>query len=158
MLATGEKGEFFEEQKKIHGEFKNLGNTLMALENQGVYHSKDLMPFGKYGQIYQTYADNIADSTVLAGDLPIRTSVGQMQDADGNIYLLVLNREFEKPLQASIPLKMPCHIYEVSKTDGRQSLLDTSDKLNIQLDPGDAVLLRVQNAANEPFTAEYKLR
>ena len=158
LLATGEKGEFFEDQKKIHGEFKNLGNTLMALENRGVYHSKDLMPFGKYGQIYQTYADDIADSTVLAGELPARTSVGQMQDTYGNIYLLVLNREFEMPLQAEILLKMACHIYEVSKTDGKQSFLDTADKLSIRLAPGDAVLLRVQNAAEEPFTAEYKLQ
>ena len=36
LLITGEKGEFFEEQKRIHNEFKTLGNTLMALTNRAV--------------------------------------------------------------------------------------------------------------------------
>lgn len=158
LLATGEKGEFFEDQKKIHAEFKNLGNTLMALENRGVYHSADLMPYGKYGQIYKSYADSIADSQVLAGGLPSRASVGEMQDAYGNTYLLVLNREFEKPLEASIPLKGMYHIYEVSKEDGKQYLRDTADVLQVSLAPGDAVLLRVQPAEEVPFTAEYRIQ
>lgn len=157
LLATGEKGEFFEDQKKIHAEFKNLGNTLMALENRGVYHSTDLMPYGKYGDIYKSYADSIADSTVLAGELPGRTSVGELQDAYGNTYLLVLNREFEKPLEAKIPLKGAYHIYEVSREDGKQYLLDAADALKVSLAPGDAILLRVQPGEEAPFTAEYCL-
>jgi len=158
LLATGEKGEFFEDQKKIHAEFKNLGNTLMALENQGVYHSADLMPHGKYGEIYKTYADSIADSKVLAGDLPVRTSVGEFTDGNGNTYLLVLNREFEKPLETNIPLKKAYHIYEVSRSDGKQYHLDTADTLKVSLAPGDAILLRVQPAEEVPFTAEYRIQ
>ena len=157
LLATGEKGEFFADQKEIHGELKHLGNTLMALENRAVYHSADLMPFGQYGQIYKTYADNIADSRFLAGELPCRTSVGELQDDHGNTYLLVLNREFEKPLETAIALKKVCHVYEVRKADGKQVFLGTEDVLRISLAPGDATLLRVQQAEEEPFTIEYTL-
>ena len=157
LLATGEKGEFFEDHKKIHAEFKALGNTLMALDNRGVYHSDDLQVYGKYGEIYKGYADSISESEVLAGQLPGRTSVGEFSDGNGNVYLLVLNREFEKGLEAGIPLKGQYHIYEVSKADGKQRLTDTADALSISLAPGDAALFRVQEGGEEPFTVEYRL-
>ena len=157
LLVTGQKGEFFEDQKKIHREFRLLGNTLMALENKAVYHSGDLKVYGKYGEIYKDYADDIAGSAVLEGTLPGRTSVGEFTDGYGNTYLLVLNREFEKPLEAKIPLKGSWHIFEVSKEDGQQYPVDTADALRVKLAPGDAVLLRLQPGAGEPFTAEYRL-
>ena len=157
LLVTGEKGEFFEDQKRIHREFKALGNTFMALDNKGVYHSGDLQVYGKYGEIYKNYADDIAESEVLEGSLPRRTSVGEFADAYGNRYLLVLNREFELPLEAKIPLKGSYHIYEVSKEDGIQCLTETAEAVSVKLAAGDAVLLRVQPACEAPFTAEYRL-
>ena len=38
ITAEGEKGIFFEKQKEVHAEFRNLGPTLMALESKLVYH------------------------------------------------------------------------------------------------------------------------
>lgn len=158
LLVTGEKGEFFEDQKKIHAEFKNLGNTLMALENCGVYHSPDLMPYGKYGQIYRDFADDIAESKLLAGTLPARTSAGEFTDAQGNRYLLILNRDFYKALKADIPLNGKYNLYEVSREDGKQRLTaEAAERIPVNLSCGDAVLLRVQNAGDEIFTAEYRL-
>lgn len=158
LLATGEKGEFFEEQKAIHEEFRNLGNTLMALDNRAVYHSSDLMPFGKYGEIYKEYADDIAKSSILAGNLPARTSVGELCDAYGNAYLFVLNRDFYKPLEATLKLKGRYHIYEVSKTDGKQSLIsENASGISVKLGQGDAILLRIQDGAEEPYTVSYQL-
>jgi len=158
LLATGEKGEFFEEQKAIHEEFRNLGNTLMALDNRAVYHSSDLMPFGKYGEIYKEYADDIAKSSILAGNLPARTSVGELCDAYGNAYLFVLNRDFYKPLEATLKLKGRYHIYEVSKTDGKQSLIsENASGISVKLGQGDAILLRIQDGTEEPYTVSYQL-
>jgi len=156
LLATGDKGEFFEEQKVIHEEFRNLGSTLMALENRAVYHSSDLMPFGKYGEIYKKYADDITQSKILTEELPKRISVGELVDAYGNEYLFVLNRDFYKALEVELHFQGGFHIYEVSKTDGKQSLIseNTSD-VRIRLDKGDAVLLRVQDASQEPCTISY---
>ncbi|MBR2180402.1 MAG: hypothetical protein IJ949_00775, partial [Oscillospiraceae bacterium] len=158
LLGTGEKGEFFEQQKEIHREFKMLGNTLMALNSRAVYHSSDLMPFGKYGEIYKRCEDKIADSKLLAGELPDRTSVGELCDEFGNNYLFVLNRDFYKGLKAEIPLKEAFNIYEVSREDGTQKLLKKyARSIDVDLACGDAVLFRIQSACDEACTVEYVL-
>ena len=158
LLGSGGKGEFFEDQKKIHEEIKQLGNTLLALENRGVYHSDDLQPFGKYGEIYEDYREDISESTLLAGPLPQRTSAGEFSDAYGNRYLLVLNRDFYRPLNTQLKLKERCHIFTVSREDGKQHLLrENDDTLPVCLDGGDGILLRLQNAREAPFTVEYQL-
>lgn len=158
LIATGERGDFFDEQKKIHEEFKMLGNTLLALSNRAVYHSSDVKVYGKYGEIYKDFEDNIADSKILAGNLPKRTSVGELCDDYGNDYLFVLNRDFEKELCADIPLSGSFNVYEVSREDGMQRLVaEDTETLSVSLAPGDAVLLRVQPADEEKLIAEYKL-
>lgn len=159
LLVTGEKGEFFEEQKRIHNEFKMLGNTLMALTNHAVYHSCDLMPFGKYGEIYKTFADNVAESSIFEGALPERTSVGEFFDDYGNEYIFILNRDFEKELDAEIPLKGEFNIYEVSREDGKQKLISEATKsVSVKLSRGDAILLRIQPDNKELCTVEYSLQ
>lgn len=158
LLATGEKGEFFEQQKEIHAEFKNLGNTLMALDNKAVYHSSDVKPFGKYAEIYKRFEDDIKNSNVLKGNLPKRTSVGELCDEYGNCYIFILNRDFYKELNEKIELKAKFNVYEVSKTDGKQRLVcENTDKIDVSLACGDAVLLRVQPAGEELCTIEYTL-
>ena len=158
LLATGEKGEFFEQQKEIHKEFKNLGNTLMALTNNAVYHSKDAMPFGKYAEIYKKFEDKIENSKLLSGELPKRTSVGEFCDEYGNNYIFVLNRDFYKELDAQIELKGKFNIYEVSRKDGKQYLIsENTDCIKVDLNCGDAILLRVQPANEEICTIEYCL-
>ena len=158
ILINGDKGDFYDDHKKIHAEFKTLGNTLLALTNRAVYHSSDLQVYGKYGEIYKKYEDHIADSEVFEGTLPKRTSVSELVDDYGNEYVLVLNREFEKELQAQIPLKGAYNIYEVSREDGKQHLVcENVTSIPVSLACGDAVLLRLQKAGEELCTIEYKL-
>ena len=151
---AGEKGRFFEDQKAIHAEFHALGNTLMALDSKLVYHSDDLLPGDKF---MAEWCDSIADSTLFDA-LPKRTSVGEFADAYGNKYIMVLNRDYEKPLKCEIAMKGNYRLYEVSKVDGKQTVYaEATDKLALDLIPGGAILLRVQDAADEAFTCEYKL-
>lgn len=158
LLATGEKGEFFEEQKTIHKEFKILGNTLMALKGKGVYHSEDVVPYGKYNEIYSRFKDDIRQSEVLHGELPKRTSAGELCDEYGNNYIFILNRDFYKKLNAEIKLKGEYNIYEVSRKDGKQYLIaQAADSAKVNLDEGDAVLLRIQPKDEPLFTAQYVL-
>lgn len=158
ITADGGKGEFFEDHKEVHRQLATLGNTLMALTSHRVYHSDDLMPFGIHGPIYQEMADSISDSEILAGPLPSRTSVGELRDDYGNRYLYILNRDFYQDLKAELNLKGSYNLYEVSREDGKQHLLATgTDRIPVSLIPGDAILLRVQNAAEEAFLADYEL-
>jgi hypothetical protein len=158
ITAEGGKGIFFEDHKKMHHDLARLGNTLMALNSQKVYHSDDLMPFGIHAPIYQSMADSITDSDLLAGPLPKRTSVGELWDDYGNRYLFILNRDFYQDLNSELELKGSYNLYEVSRDDGKQHLLSTgTDRISVSLIPGDALLLRVQSAEEEPFLVDYEL-
>ena len=153
--AAGNKAKFFYDQKAIHAEFKAIGNTLMALDSKLVYHSEDLLPGDKFLPLY---VETIADSNIIGGKLPNRTSVGELEDQYGNRYVIILNRDYEKELDTVLTLKGDYRIYEVSRVDGYQDMIiDSTRELPIKLAPGDAVLLRVQPSSEEAFTCEYKL-
>lgn len=153
--STGDKGKYFNEIKEINAEFKKLGNTLMALDSKYVFHSKDLLPGCTYEE---GLCDDISESSVLGCELPTRVSVGELVDAYGNTYLFILNRDYYKDAEFSLALKEKSRLYLVSKQDGRQYVAEEeTDKINVKLIPGEAVLYRVQKASDEAFTVEYRI-
>jgi hypothetical protein len=155
IKKNGDKDVFFDDMKQIHSEIKALGNTLMALDSKKIYHSAELLPGCEY---IKPYVDNFADSDIFAGELSYRTSVGELADAYGNNYVVILNRDYENTLDASLALKNASRIYEVSKVDGTQQVIhENTTTLPLHLEPGDAVLLRIQNADEEAFTIDYQL-
>jgi len=120
-----------------------------------VYHSAELLPDCEY---MEPYIDTIEDSAIFAGELPYRTSVGELADACGNRYAVILNRDYEKPLHATMQMKEHFRVYEVSREDGTQKVIfEDTTSLPIDLAPGDAVLLRIQKTTEEPFTISYTL-
>ena len=151
----GNKEWSFEDQKVIHEEFRNLGGTLMALTSKRVIHDQTLdTGFAAYAEMHGTEAD----SAYLANKLPKRASVAEFEDDYGNGYIMILNRDYEIAQSFSLPLNGDYRLYEVSKTDGCQYVIaDSTDKIEITLDKGDAVLYRIQNTSEEAFTAEYRL-
>ena len=152
---NGGKGPLFEAQKQLHREFAALGGTLMALESEFVFHSTDLLPGCPY---MEGLADDITGSELFAAPLPSRTSVAELHDAYGDRYVMVLNRDYEKPARLSLPLKDFYRLYAVDRETGEQHMTENAaDVLRCFLAPGDAVLLRVQRSAEEPFTLEYRL-
>lgn len=152
---NGNKNVFFEEQKRIHAEFTKLGNTLMALENRTVLHSADLLPDCPH---MAAMADRMENSLLLCGELPVRTSAGELEDAYGNRYLLLLNRDYDRARDITVSLREPGRIYEVSRVTGRQQVIcERTDCISVSLAAGDAVLYRVQNADEEAYTVEYRL-
>lgn len=90
--------------------------------------------------------------------MPKRVSVGELEDSEGNTYLVILNRDFTVEKTVEIALKKNCRIYEVSRVTGRQNVIaDAADKITVTLAPGDATLVRIQDANDEAFTIEYRL-
>lgn len=155
LNPDGTKGDFFEDQKKIHFEITNLGNTLMALDSKLIIHSDDLLPGCEYTV---AYFNKIEESEIFAGTLPKRTSVGELEDEYGNKYAVILNRDYEKVSEITLDLKDNFRVYEVSKEDGKQRVIfDSVNKLPLKLQGGDAVLYRFQKASEEAYTVEYKL-
>ena len=155
IKKDGDKDVFFDEMKQIHGEIKALGNTLMALDSKRVYHSAELLPGCEY---LKPLVDGIADSEIFVGELPHRTSVGELEDAYGNQYVVILNRDYEKALSATLGLKEEFRVYEVNREDGKQRVIcEKTGVLPVKLESGDAVVLRLQKAAEEAYTIDYIL-
>ncbi len=155
ITREGDKGQFFEEQKAIHEEFRNLGETLMALTCCRVIHDRSVDP------LHHSYAelhDTVADSAYLVEELPLRISVSEYEDTYGNGYMMVLNRNYMTEKTVTLPLNGSYRVYEVSKVDGLQTVIaENTDKLELSLAAGDATLIRLQRAEEEAFTVEYRL-
>lgn len=152
---TGGKGVFFEEQKKLNGELLALGNTLMALECLRVIHDDRILPGHRTMEGLRT---PIEESELLTGALSPRISVSEHRDPYGNMYLMVLNRDYDVDAHIALKLKRPSHVYVVSKEDGEQTLIEeTVSEFWTHLAPGDLHLYRIQNAEEAPFTVEYFL-
>lgn len=82
-----------------------------------------------------------------------------MKDDYGNKYLFVLNRDFYKETNTDINLKIPYRVYMVSKEDGEQRLIyESTQKIHLNLLPGDAELIRIQPSTENAFTIEYVLQ
>ena len=153
--ATGGRGVYFDEQKRLNEELFNLGNTLMALKCDRVIHDDTLLPDHPTMEGLRT---PLEESELVAGGLVPRTSISEHTDPYGNRYLMVLNRDYEQTASMSLKLKKSSHVYEVSKKDGEQVLCEESVmSLPVYLEPGDLKLYRIQDAAEEPYTIEYYL-
>ena len=151
----GKPDIFFEDQKKIHAELREIGGTLMALDCKRVFHDASLLPDDSYSKELH---DDIADSALLAGELPYRVSASELEDAYGNRYLMVLNRDYMVEKKVELSLKGSYRVFEVSKKDGEQYVIaENTEKLTLDLAAGDMALLRLQPAADEAFTISYKL-
>ncbi|MCI6635014.1 MAG: hypothetical protein SOZ09_10255 [Eubacteriales bacterium] len=156
ITEEGNRGPIFEETKRIHAEFRALGNTLMALQSVGVYHSAELLA----GSPYLTgLADELTGHDILPQTLPRRCSVGELADAYGHRYFLFLNRDVDVPLDAELPLKKPVRLYTVSRETGEQIFLgDSITSLTLHLSAGDGVLYRMDEVTDaEPYTLEYRI-
>ena len=151
----GTKGDFFEPQKELNFEIKNLGNTLMALDSKLIIHSSDVLPDCEYTK---PYFNSIEESKIFAGTLPKRCSIGELEDEYGNRYAVIQNRDFYKDAEFKLSLKDDFRVYEVSKEDGKQRIInDGANEITVKLNQGDAVLYRFQKATEKAFTIEYEL-
>ena len=153
--ADGNKEKFFDEQKAIHEEFRNLGETLMALSCKRVIHDDSVV---LRCEIADKLASKLEESAYLSAPLPHRVSVSEFEDEYGNGYMMILNRDYMKSADVELALNGNYRIYNVSKTDGLQHVIsDKTDKLSLSLEPGDAALVRLQSADEEAYTIEYRL-
>ena len=72
---------------------------------------------------------------------------------------MIQNRDYQVCQQFDLALQKDFRVYEVSKNDGLQRVRNQKvNKLGLLLQPGDAVLLRFQNAEEEPYLIDYVLQ
>jgi hypothetical protein len=98
------------------------------------------------------------DSELLTGVLRKRVSVSEHEDAYGNKYLMVLNRDYDRDTYVELKLKNPSHVYRISREDGEERCVHQDVRsMQVALAAGDLALYRIQPATEEPFTVEYYL-
>lgn len=153
----GTKGPLFFATKELNYYCRQLGKTLMALTSVGVFHSAELLEGNKH---FDKLRQSISESQVLAQqELPYRCSIGEFTDSEDNRYLMIQNRDYKVCQQFDLALQKDFRVYEVSKNDGLQRVRNQKvNKLGLLLQPGDAVLLRFQNAEEEPYLIDYVLK
>ncbi|MBQ7246968.1 MAG: hypothetical protein IJS22_02620 [Lachnospiraceae bacterium] len=155
MYWDGRLGPLYFHMKELNRRIGNWGKTLMALSSEGVYHSPEVLasfaPFDKY-------REPVSNSKVLADrELPFRCSVGELSDSEQNRYLLVQNRDYKEERIFKLVFKKPVRVYSVSDRTGLQRILrDRCVEIDLDIAPGDAVFLRVQDADEEVFAIEYR--
>ncbi len=156
LEMNGEKGYFYDALKEALGTVKAWGNTLMALTSEHIYHDDDLLKGDAYFD--EHFRENIRESSVFDMEkLEKRCSIGEFSDSYGNKYILVLNRDYKTEKEFTVKFKKPSHIYEVSKTCGKQNLMnDSSDEISVKLAPGDAALYRIDDASEPVYLLDYE--
>ena len=156
MYWDGRIGPLFFQMKELNRRIRQWGKTLMALTSEGVYHSAEVLADCA---AFEKYREPVSMSKVLADqELPLRCSVGELSDGEGNRYLFVLNRDYRNARAFTLRFKKPSRVYKVSDETGDQSVIrNRSAGMRLNLAPGDAVLLRVQSAEEEAFLIDYAL-
>ena len=155
--TTGGKGVYFEDQKQLNHEIHALGNTLMALECLRVIHDDSLLPDHPSMEGIRTPFE---ESELLDNEKPLctRISISEHKDAYGHKYLMVLNRDYDSPQLVRLKFKNPSHVYEVSKEDGEERFIfEDAPLMNLDFEPGELRLFRIQSAEETPYTLEYYL-
>ncbi len=156
LTADGERGPLFWITKELNARSYQWGKTLMALTSTGVFHSPEVL---RDRPDFAAFRQPIDDSAVLAETLPFRCSAGEFEDGESNRYLLVLNRDYEVKRSFELKLKKAFRIYAVSGEDGAQRVRDErAETLKVALQPGDAALLRFQDADEQAYAIDYVLK
>ena len=136
------KGTFFRYVQDMNYRVSEIGRTLMALKNRAIHNSSF-----------------ISDSKILAEQaLPEGCAIGELVDREGNRYLMIQNEDYtDKEKKAfRLQLKKKFRVYRVNPHNGKQILVkDEVDIFNVLVMPGDADLLRFQDAEDEPYFIEY---
>ena len=92
----------------------------------------------------------------MLDELPFRCTIGILSDSCENQYIAILNRDYLSARTFCIPLKDNFRIYEVSKADSKHYCInDSTDILNITLEPSDMAFLRIQKPSDEVCGIEY---
>ena len=159
ITKESNRGPLFHYIQEMNYRITQIGRTMMALQNVGIYCSQDVI---EKDASYASVTRPIAESEILAEqELPEGLAIGEFVDSEGNRYLLIQNTDDrEKKAKAfSFKLKRDFRVYRVNPHDGKQMISKESiNEQKILIMPGDADLLRYQNVGEEACLIEYALR
>ncbi|NLN75055.1 MAG: N-acetylmuramoyl-L-alanine amidase [Armatimonadetes bacterium] len=143
--ADGKRTAKYEITKKVNGEIKKLGPTLLKLNTKAVYHTGTLpatcKPLPKDGLI----------KSAQGGEFVI----GQFTSDDGFRYAIIVNRSLTKHAKAAIAFSQQVDLREVSPANGREKAIMVNNiggdwVWTTSFGPGDGKLVRIDTVNNMP--------
>lgn len=159
ITRESKQGPLYRYIQEMNYRITQIGRTLIALKNVGVYCSDDVIA---NHPSFAKVARPISESKILAEqELPAGTAIGEFEDKEGNRYLLYQNVDYsdKKTKAFSFELKKNFRVYRVNPHDGKQMVSKESiDTQKILIMPGDADLLRYQDTEEEAYLIEYALK
>lgn len=156
VYNDGRKGPMYFPIRDMNKRLHQWGKTVMALTSEHVFHSPELLRDNKD---FEKYREPLTDSKILADkELPFRCSAGELTDAEGNRYMIIMNRDYNAPRKFNLNLQKDFRVYQISDFDGTQSVKhNKTKKLSLELAPGAAVFLRFQDAKEKAYLIDYVL-
>ena len=139
------RGSYFRYVQDMNYRIKELGRTLMALNSQRVYNR----------------AVDASSQVLAEQSLPPECAIGEFVDSEGNSYLMIQNKDYTGKDKKAFQLKLnkAFRVYRVNPHNGKQILVkDSVEVFNVLAMPGDADLLRFQDAEEEAYFIEYIFR
>ena len=172
ITRDGRKGYQFETAKELNAECKALENILLGLTSRAVYYGSAIpLPWqadeeqdsapsedgasrpvsgSREVPLNSRFGDNIRLDPIFS-EIPQGITIGRFDDGYGHDYAMIQNRDFEAFADISLPLRSEKRLAEVSRKDGSLSVTaQRTDCIRMELRPGDAVLLRLDDPAS-PF-------
>lgn len=80
-------------------------------------------------------------------------SIAEFKDMEGNVYILLLNRNLVEAHKDVIHLRSSYRLYDCMVEDGGVPTISNSREFNLQV--GDAALYRLQNVNQKPEYLRY---
>ncbi len=136
--------------RDLNAEVLALGDTLLGLTSTGVYHTGEIPAGAK-----RLGTDAMVQ---LPDELPL--TVGMFEDAEGTPYAMVVNRDYDQPVE--VPVTFLPHVTgveQISAETGEPEALELADhELTLQLRPGGGKLLRLDTEFTYPQPPEVMER
>lgn len=143
--ANGKQTAKYAIAKKVNGEIKMLGPTLMRLKSVGVFHTHPV-PDG---------CKPLPDGGLIQGIKGGEFVVGQFNSDDGFHYAMIVNNSPKKAAKATIAFSQKVGLYEVSPSSGKEVSTPVSDvdgvcAWHVSFAPGQGKLVRIDTTGDWP--------
>ncbi len=137
LYRDGRKTQLAKDVAVINSEIRKLSPVLLALNSQGVYHSKPL-PIG---------GEAISQKSPIQFISQGKFVLGLFSNGKVNNTFMLTNRNYRRKQQADIKIEMPgSKVQELDRKTGKWkqlSSINSNRKITLDIDAGDGRLFRV---------------
>lgn len=146
--ANGKRTAKYDIVKKINGELKKMGPTLMGLHSVAVFHT------GKSPDGCKALPEDGLIRQIKGGEFV----VGQFYSDDGGRYAMIVNRSLTKAARARIAFSQEVALRQVSPASGKELATAVANEQgasvwNVDFEPGQGRLVRIDTVKDFPVLA-----